>query len=533
MINEQRPQLVHNSNSSLVSPNPTPDSSVIRLYIIQAKLDPRTIAELYALVNQNAAQISLCQSPDEAQVIVTSIRMRQRLERHLDWNVAKGKAIVTPDWLRHSINKGTWLPCGDYAAVRELTQATVENCPESDDNDDDASKAFLAQSPAPVDPNLEQPHYTSRYACLRPCPMECPNQNLAEQLAVIRRSRELEGDDTSALSYERTISVIKAYPHKLTTARLDEVAKLPTIGAKMLSKITEYINNGRIKESQTLAASSRFLALSSFTTIYGIGSSSARKLYDSVGLRTLDDLAAHFSKHALPYRVDDNNESRIKTPAPNLSIQDALALREDLNKRIPRAEVDAMHAVVMAELELIQSGCTGTIVGGYRRGKSFSNDVDIVISHPSLASGSTHVSGLCEKLVNRLYNRGMITHVMHLSSFQPPDALRTANWDTLQKALTVFLLPSDSKSPSRRIHRRLDLIFTAPETYWTAITGWTGSKMFERDLRLWAKERGFNFDSNGITRRRDSKRYFPRSEQEVFSILGLGFLDPTMRNADA
>jgi hypothetical protein len=35
------------------------------------------------------------------------------------------------------------------------------------------------------------------------------------------------------------------------------------------------------------------------------------------------------------------------------------------------------------------------------------------------------------------------------------------------------------------------------------------------------------------TRRRDSKRYFPRSEQEVFEILGLEWIDPTLRNADS
>jgi hypothetical protein len=42
----------------------------------------------------------------------------------------------------------------------------------------------------------------------------------------------------------------------------------------------------------------------------------------------------------------------------------------------------------------------------HRRGKAESNDVDIVITHPTLTSGSDQVKGLGEALVNQLYERG-------------------------------------------------------------------------------------------------------------------------------
>lgn len=99
-----------------------------------------------------------------------------------------------------------------------------------------------------------------------------------------------------------------------------------------------------------------------------------------------------------------------------------------------------------------------------------------------------------------------LTQRQDLSGFHAPDALRTAHWDTLEKALTVFILPQEGTR--RRLHRRLDLIFASPEAYWTAVVGWyfylplphrvrhsrwpaprTGSKMFERDLRKWAKDK--------------------------------------------
>ncbi|KAJ7270017.1 hypothetical protein B0H12DRAFT_1229275 [Mycena haematopus] len=551
----------NSSSEYLSSPStPIPSSDVVKLYLVQAKLTAQEISQLFSLAemhnlrvsksrnsssDSNSTKLQLCPASEDADIIITNVRMRRRLERHIDWNLAKQKAIVTPEWLRDSVQQRTILPCGDYAALRELKETTIQSCPDSDDDTDQegSSTSSCAESntnthhSSCAEPKTNA-HYTSRYACLRPCPLVCPNQGLVQQLGIIRRSRELEGKDTSALSYERSISVIKAYPHRLTASRLAEVSELPSIGEKTLSKISEYVTDGKIRESQTIAASSRYKSLFEFTTIYGIGAATARKLYDSFGLRTIDDLEEHYASHdslPLSHNRFPNEERRINTPAPVLSIRAALALRTDLNEKIPRAEVDLIHDIVMGELEKLRHGCLSTIVGGYRRGKTESNDVDIVITHPTLTSGSNQVKGLGEELVNLLYARGLITHVMHLSGFHPPDALRTSNWDTLEKALTVFILPPEACSAgSRPIHRRLDLIFAAPEAYWTAITGWTGSKMFERDLRLWAKlERGMKFDSSGITRRRDSKQYFPRSEQEVFDILGLEWIDPTLRNADS
>ncbi|KAL1945250.1 hypothetical protein VTO73DRAFT_2101 [Trametes versicolor] len=209
-------------------------------------------------------------------------------------------------------------------------------------------------------------------------------------------------------------------------------------------------------------------------------------------------------------------------------IRVALGLREDLSKMIPRDEVEEIGRVVMRELDALEPGCVSTIVGGYRRGKPESNDVDIVFTHPDAGK----VKGLCKRFVKHLHGRGMVTHVMHLSSFHAHDPLRTAHWDTLEKSLTVFVLPGPRAGASG-VRRRVDLIFAPPEVYWTAVVGWSGSIMFQRDLRQWAKDRcGMKFDSSGITRRYDSKEFHPKTEKEAFELLGLEWVDPVWRNAD-
>lgn len=74
----------------------------------------------------------------------------------------------------------------------------------------------------------------------------------------------------------------------------------------------------------------------------------------------------------------------------------------DVAGRIPRAEVEEMGRVVMAELYKLEPGCVSTIAGGFRRGKPESNDVDIIFTHPD----PDVVKGLCKRFVRRLYEQG-------------------------------------------------------------------------------------------------------------------------------
>ncbi|KAJ7741502.1 hypothetical protein B0H14DRAFT_2989395 [Mycena olivaceomarginata] len=494
---KRRKMSSNSSSECLSSPSntPIPTSDVVKLYLVQAKLTAQDISELFSLAekhnlrvskslnagpNHDSTKLQLCPSSEDADIIITN--------RHIDWNLAKEKAIVTPEWLRDSVQQRAILPCGDYAALRELKQNTVQNCPDSDDDTDGGGSCVSS---------LAQPDSEKlRYACLRPCPLVCPNQGLVNQFGIIRRSRELEGKDTKRTQL-RTDNI--SYPHTLAASRLAEVSKLPGIGEKMLSKISEYVNYGKIRESQTIAASARFKSLSEFTTIYGIGAATARKLFDTFGLRTIADLEEHYARHEPPPQrfSDEEQARRIRHPCA----------AADLNEKIPRAEVDLMHDIVMGEL--------GEASGrGIEEGKRRATTSTSFITHPTLTSGSDQVKGLGEALVNRSMN---------------------GHWDTLEKALTVFILPPDAGSPRRRIHRRLDLIFAAARGVLDRDNRMvTGSKMFERDLRLWAKvECSRFFCPPHSTRRRDSKRYFPRSEQEVFEILGLEWIDPTLRNADS
>jgi DNA polymerase IV len=57
-----------------------------RIFILQAKLSQTDVSEIFDLAD--SADADVVSSPDEADIVITAIGMRKRLERHIDWNLA-------------------------------------------------------------------------------------------------------------------------------------------------------------------------------------------------------------------------------------------------------------------------------------------------------------------------------------------------------------------------------------------------------------------------------------------------------------
>ena len=62
-----------------------PDTKV---YIVQAKLDVESIATLIALADRHTGGV--CRNANDADVLITAVSMRRRLERHVPWEIAVG-----------------------------------------------------------------------------------------------------------------------------------------------------------------------------------------------------------------------------------------------------------------------------------------------------------------------------------------------------------------------------------------------------------------------------------------------------------
>jgi DNA polymerase IV len=296
----------------------------------------------------------------------------------------------------------------------------------------------------------------------------------------------------------------------------------------------EFKDTGQVKEAQDDTSDPKLTTLRLFYSIWGVAETTARDFYNR-GWRDLDDV------------VEYGWETLTRVQ------QIGVKYHEELQLGIPRAEVEAIAAAVLAHAEGLRPGFRMEIVGGYRRGKSESGDADVVLSHPDEAATRDFVGAL----VVSLEQAGLVTHTLALSTTNSERGQVPVSWkgnagkkigqagfDTLDKAMVIWQEPAaDASQPNPNPHRRVDIIVSPWKTVGCAVLGWSGGTTFQRDVRRWCKrERGLKFDSSGVRSRKDgswvdlesgeggeSAPDMLTAERRVFEGLGLAWRAPEER----
>ncbi|KAH8719268.1 hypothetical protein GQ44DRAFT_687815 [Phaeosphaeriaceae sp. PMI808] len=377
-----------------------------------------------------------------------------------------------------------------------------------------------------------------KYACQRFTPANGPNEDFLEQLEKIRTARILINDEIGVRAYSTIIASIAAYPHKLSHPR--ELAQLPGCDEKAAVLFVEWKNTGKIQAVEDYETDEAMKILRLFYGIWGVGAKTARHFFYNNHFTELDDI--------VEFGWDELDRVQ----------QIGLKYYEEFQVLIPRPEVEQIASVVRKYVvRLRDERVTVTLVGGYRRGKAASGDVDMIVSHPDLES----TAGLIREIVEALEESKWITHTLTMSLKNTGRDQQTlpfrsakgagAGFDTLDKALVVWQNPiwpsreqdlatnPNTKNPN--IHRRVDIIVAPWRTVGCAVMGWSGGTTFQRDLRRYAKYRkSWKFDSSGIRSRNTGEVIWLEgpngvdgtpedAERAVFEGLGLEFIPPEYR----
>ncbi|KAK4049870.1 hypothetical protein OIO90_005259 [Microbotryomycetes sp. JL221] len=350
----------------------------------------------------------------------------------------------------------------------------------------------------------------SEFACQRASPRPCINQDLVDALAPLREYRFViyGAQSHEGISYARALSVIIGCPYKIET--VEQARALPQIGPKLEIKIAEFLDTGRIKEAIQVQNDPEYKARADLMTVHGVGYAAAADLYRD-GFRKPSDL--------------QNVPRYAKT----------LEYHDDIQIKIPRAEVESVANFIRIQLDKIEPGAHTVLCGGYRRGKAQSNDIDLLITYPHQDGREKFV---LRRLVHRLEEKGFIPpdgrlHIQESASFREgPDHKVSSQLDSLDHAFIIFRHPANGTTRHRDYWRRVDLIVCKWDTFGAAVVGWTGGTQFERDLRRWADRRGkWKFDSGGL-RDIDGRLIPTMTEKDVFRALGLDYLPPHLRCSD-
>ncbi|XP_028273791.1 DNA-directed DNA/RNA polymerase mu isoform X2 [Parambassis ranga] len=359
------------------------------------------------------------------------------------------------------------------------------------------------------------------YACQRRTTLVNHNTALTDALSLLAENAELSEEEGRGVAFRRAAAVLKALPSVVTS--MAQLEGLPCLGGHSLRVIRDVLENGASHEAETTKQSERYKALKVLTGIFGVGAKTADR-WIREGIHTLQQL-------------------RESAQTLNRAQQAGLDHYDDLNQPVSQTEADAIGDIVQKAVACVLPGAQVTLTGGFRRGKDTGHDVDFLITHPE----EGREVGLMPKIVSWLESRGFLlyqktTRNSYLESMDGPGR-PASNMDRFERCLSIFKLPDVepqgtkegpiSAAPQKRWRAvRVDLVVSPISQFAFALLGWTGSKLFERELRRWAgHEKAMSLSSHALHDNTQSRYLRASSEEEIFAHLSLEYIPPSERNA--
>ncbi len=258
--------------------------------------------------------------------------------------------------------------------------------------------------------------------------------------------------------------------------------ELPGIGEALAKKIEELIKTGTLRYYEELKKEAPF-DLEAITAIPGMGPKKAKRLYDGLGIKTLDDLKKAAEKHGIAGipGFDEKSEGNI---LKGIALLEKTKGRALLGNALPEAEklVEALG----------KSGAVKRIAyaGSLRRMKETIGDIDILVTSSKPAKVADFFTKLPQ--VDEVVAKGETKSAVRLKGGMSCD-LRVVEDDSFGAALQYF----------------------------------TGNKEHNIELRRIAIAKGWKLNEYGIFK--GAKRIAGKEEEEVYAKLGLGWIPPELR----
>ena len=303
--------------------------------------------------------------------------------------------------------------------------------------------------------------------------------DLLKQLEELMKAT---GEMFRARAYNKARTSIENYKGDITS--VEQIKTLPGVGKTIVEKMQEYIDTGKLRAIEK----EKHNPIITFSKIHGVGPKKAKELVQKHKITSITDL----KKRGAAFL----NATQLK----------GLKYFDDLQKRIPRDEIDAFKVVFDSVFDIVKSPGFSRyeIVGSYRRGARDSGDIDIIFSD----SGEKK-SEVYDDFIDLLIKRGILIDILSRGK---------------TKCLAVARI-GDGKA------RRIDFLYATPHEYPFATLYFTGSASFNTTMRGHANDLGYSLNEHGITMLKTKKPVTDDFEDEksIFDFFNMVYKNPTER----
>ncbi|HYY73928.1 MAG TPA: DNA polymerase/3'-5' exonuclease PolX [Solirubrobacterales bacterium] len=316
------------------------------------------------------------------------------------------------------------------------------------------------------------------------------NAEIADALSELATLYELDGAIRyRVLAYREAARVVRQSPVSVEElARAGQLTELPGIGRTLEQKILTLLDTGEIPAAAKLKR--KFpVSLVEVTRVPGVGAKTARRLYDELGVSSLDDLRAAAEQEriralrGLGPKVEENVLAAIgrldaEGPTERLLLSAVLPVAERLAEDLRRHP--ASDAVVVA--------------GSARRRTETCHDIDLIAT-------ASEPNALAQALLE------------HPLAGAKGSAGEAGARITTHNGVAV------------------DLRIVAPDAYGNLLQHFTGSAEHNVQLRERAVGMRLSVSEHGITDTESGEVSRYATEPEVYARLGLSYIEPELREA--
>ncbi len=325
------------------------------------------------------------------------------------------------------------------------------------------------------------------------------NLDVARTLTELADLLEIQGASPFRIrAYRNAVNTINSLsqPLKDMVAAGEDLTELPGVGKSVAKYIGEFLTSGSISRLEEVSAEFP-RSLVQLMRLDGVGPKKARKLFEELDVRTVDDLAAELEAG----RVQTLDGFGVKSAA---KIIDAI---EDHKKHTGRFQIRETERLIAGLLEHMQSApgvARIKLAGSLRRRKETIGDVDILAE---LEGDGTPV----------------VDHFVSFSGAQR-------------------VVGAGSTKGSIVLHSGLqvDLRVIPSRSFGAALQYFSGSKGHNVAVRSRAVRQGLRVNEWGVFRvpeteddepigKEDGERLAGDTEQSVYEVLGMSWVPPELR----
>lgn len=333
-------------------------------------------------------------------------------------------------------------------------------------------------------------------------------KNEADKLKKSEDVKNLTANTFRIRQLRNVVSILSKYPEKITLKNYQELKELDGIGAGTIQRVKEILENGKLAELESFTDTNgdKEKSITELEEIVGVGRVKALEFYNQ-GITSVKMLKQKIKKGEIEI---------------NEKIELGLKYYGKYKTNIPRKEIDKVYKILTKVINTVNKENKLTednkyifeVCGSYRREKTTSGDIDVLISKLGTLEKNKDSTSL-ELFVNKLKENIKTNDDKPLLI----DDITDKNFETKYMGFAKY-----KDNPVRRI----DIRYVAYDSYYSALLYFTGSADLNKKMRNIAKSKGLKLSEYGLFKT-DGTKLKIKSEEDFFKELDLDYIPPNMR----